>query len=72
MFVHERSAVLTHRPLIAVAALTDTAVQLVVRPWVKNGDYWDVFFSFQERASLAFAAEGFKRPLPEVAMVPKS
>ena len=58
--------------MIAVAALTDTAVQIIVRPWVKNGDYWDVFFSLQERTSLAFAAEGFKRPLPQVAMVPKS
>ena len=58
-------------PVIAVAALTDTAVQIIVRPWVKNGDYWDVFFSLQERASLAFAAEGFKRPLPQVTMVPK-
>jgi small conductance mechanosensitive channel len=60
-------------PVIAVAALTDTAVQIVVRPWVKNRDYWDLFFSFQERVSLAFEAEGFKRPLPQVAMhVPKS
>ena len=60
-------------PVIAVAALTDTAVQIVVRPWVKNGDYWDLFFALQERVSLAFEAEGFKRPLPQVAMhVPKS
>ncbi len=60
-------------PVIAVAALTDTAVQIVVRPRVKNGDYWDLFFALQERVSLAFEAEGFKRPLPQVAMhVPKS
>ena len=60
-------------PVIAVAALTDTAVQIVVRPWVKNGDYWDLFFALQERVSLAFEAEGFKRPLPQVAMhVPKA
>lgn len=60
-------------PVIAVAALTDTAVQIVVRPWVKTADYWDLFFALQERVSLAFEAEGFKRPLPQVAMhVPKS
>ena len=59
--------------VIAVAALADSSVNIVVRPWVKNGDYWDLFFALQERVSLAFEAEGFKRPLPQVAMhVPKS
>ena len=35
-----------------VDALADSSVNLAVRPWVENGDYWTVFFDLQEKLCL--------------------
>ncbi|QFI56424.1 mechanosensitive ion channel domain-containing protein [Aeromonas simiae] len=50
---------------IAVAALADSSVDIVVRPWVKTGDYWGVWFDFHEKVKLAFDAEGIDIPFPQ-------
>jgi small conductance mechanosensitive channel len=49
-------------PAIAVAELTDFSVQIVVRPWVKTVDYWDVRFSLTEKIKLTFDKEGISFP----------
>ena len=36
-------------PLIAVNALKDSAVEYVVRVWVKSEDYWDVYYHLNEQ-----------------------
>ena len=38
-------------PLIAVNALKDSAVEYVVRVWVKKEDYWDVYYRLMEEVS---------------------
>ena len=53
---------------IAVAALGESAVNIVVRPWVKTADYWGVWFDFHEQVKLAFDAEGIKIPFPQLAL----
>ncbi|MGY3944318.1 mechanosensitive ion channel domain-containing protein [Aeromonas tecta] len=53
---------------IAVAALADSSVNIVVRPWVKTADYWGVWFDFHEKVKLAFDAEGVEIPFPQVVM----
>lgn len=50
---------------IAVAALADSSVNIVVRPWVKTGDYWGVWFDFHEKVKLTFDAEGIEIPFPQ-------
>ena len=50
---------------IAVAALADSSVNIVVRPWVKTADYWGVWFDFHERVKMAFDAEGIEIPFPQ-------
>lgn len=50
---------------IAVAALADSSVDIVVRPWVKTGDYWGVWFDFHEKVKLTFDAEGIDIPFPQ-------
>ena len=35
--------------VVWVAALADSSVNLTVRAWVANADYWDVFFEYNER-----------------------
>jgi small conductance mechanosensitive channel len=54
--------------VIAVAALADSSVNIVVRPWVKTGDYWGVWFDFHEKVKLTFDAEGVEIPFPQMVM----
>ncbi|MCG5051762.1 MAG: mechanosensitive ion channel [Myxococcales bacterium] len=52
-------------PVIAVSELGPHGVDLVVRPWVKPDDYWNVRFDFTERVKLAFDQEGISIPFPQ-------
>lgn len=52
-------------PTIAVLELADSSVNFAVRPWVKTGDYWDVFFATQESIKKRFDAEGICIPFPQ-------
>jgi len=53
-------------PLIAVAELADSSVNLVLRPWVNSGDYWAVRFDLIENIKLAFDASGISIPYPQM------
>ncbi len=50
---------------IVVAELSESAVRLTVRVWVKTGDYWDVFFAMQENVKKRFDQEGIRIPYPQ-------
>jgi small conductance mechanosensitive channel len=50
---------------IAVSELGDSSVNLVVRPWVKTDDYWDVYFTLTEKIKLTFDEEGISIPYPQ-------
>ena len=52
-------------PTVAVSELADSSVNLVVRPWVKTADYWDVYFGLTEAVKLAFDAQGITIPFPQ-------
>jgi len=52
-------------PTIGVSELADSSVNIVVRPWVKSGDYWPVLFDTQETVKLRFDAEGISIPYPQ-------
>ena len=43
---------------VVVTGYADGAYQLTLRAWCKTSDYWDVFFSIQDKVSPAFAASG--------------
>jgi len=51
---------------VAVGALTETAVQLYVRPWVLTQEYWNVRFELIEQIKLAFDSEGITFPFPQM------
>lgn len=51
-------------PSIGMLGMTDNAVQMAVRPWVKAADYWDVWFDTQEAVKRRFDAEGLTFPTP--------
>lgn len=53
-------------PLVAVAALADSSVNLNVRPWVKSSDYWPVLYDLNERIKLAFDDNDIVIPYPQM------
>ena len=52
-------------PQIAVSELADSSVNLVVRPWVKRQDYWDLRFDLTRKIKEAFDQNGIEIPFPQ-------
>jgi len=52
-------------PVIAVAELADSAVNIVVRPWCRTEDYWDLRFDLTRRIKEQIEAAGCSIPLPQ-------
>ena len=52
-------------PKIAVSELADSSVNIVVRPWVRTADYWDVHFDLTEAIKKRFDREGISFPYPQ-------
>ena len=50
--------------IIAVNELGDSSVNFVVRPWVKNADYWATRWDLTEKIKLGFDERGFNIPYP--------
>ncbi len=48
-----------------MAELADSSVNLVVRPWVKTSEYWNVRFDLIEKIKHAFDEEGISIPFPQ-------
>ncbi len=55
-------------PVVAVNALADSAVNLVVRPWVESADYWPVYWDTLENIKLTFDREGIEIPFPQMSL----
>ncbi|GAA5191995.1 mechanosensitive ion channel family protein [Ferrimonas gelatinilytica] len=53
------------KPDIFVSAHADSSVNLLVRPWVKSEDYWDVHFALIEQVKLAFDHNNITIPFPQ-------
>ena len=54
------------QPFIGLGALSDSSVDLTVRVWVMNEDYWAVFFDLNESVYNAFSEEGISIPFPQM------
>jgi small conductance mechanosensitive channel len=52
-------------PTIGVVDLADSSVNIVVRPWVKTTDYWNVYFDTIEGIKKRFDSEGISIPFPQ-------
>lgn len=53
-------------PFVALHALADSSVNVVVRVWVKSSDYWDVYFGINQAVYETFNAEGINFPFPQL------
>lgn len=52
-------------PVVAVAELGDSSVNLVVRPWCRREDYWGLRFDLTRRIKEALEAAGCSIPFPQ-------
>ena len=50
---------------VQVAALADSSVNLLCRPWVKTSDYWTVYWDLTRQVKERFDVEGLSIPYPQ-------
>ena len=53
-------------PAAVVTAYGDSAISYSLRLWVKNADYWDVYFAVNKRVKEVFDAEGIEMTYPHL------
>ncbi len=53
-------------PFVEVSGLGDSSVNFAVRVWVKQADYWGVFFKMNETIYQEFNANGISIPFPQM------
>ena len=53
---------------IGVSELADCSVNIVVRPWVKSGDYWPTYFALLENIKVALDEAGIEIPYPQMSV----
>lgn len=51
---------------IALNSLGESSVNIVVRAWVNAEDYWNIFFSMNEKVYKTFAEENLNIPFPQL------
>lgn len=53
-------------PFVALAELSDSSIDFVVRLWVDAANYWDVFFDMKENVYAEFNKQGISFPFPQL------
>jgi len=66
MMVNDERVLQDPEPFVAVSELGDSSVNFTTRAWVKNADYWDVYFEQIEKVKLMFDEKGISIPYPQM------
>ena len=53
-------------PSVAITALADSSINLQLRPWCKNSDYWTVKGGITKEIYEAYGKEGIEIPFPQM------
>lgn len=53
-------------PFAAVTAYGDSAISYTLRVWVKNADYWDVYFAVNQKVKKIFDEQGITMTYPHL------
>ena len=53
-------------PFIGLVNLGDSSVDLTVRVWCESAEYWNVFFSMNEKVYKTFTEKGINIPFPQM------
>jgi len=61
----DENVLTTPSPFVGVDSLGDSSVNLAVRPWSTNDNYWDVYFGITEKAKKALDANNISIPFPQ-------
>ena len=56
----------TPEPFVTLHALDASSVNVVIRVWVKNSDYWGVYFDMNKTIYATFNKEGIGFPFPQL------
>ena len=51
-------------PVVEVNALRESAMEYIVRPWVRSDDYWTTYWDLTRQVKEAFDARGLSIPFP--------
>ena len=60
------NVLLNPSPFAAVTAYGDSAIQYTLRVWVKNADYWNVFFTVNQNVKKIFDEQGIEMTYPHL------
>ncbi len=52
-------------PMVVVASLGDSSVDLKTRVWVESANFWSVFFDINEKVKKEFDSQGISIPFPQ-------
>ena len=53
-------------PMAVITAYGDSAIHYSLRLWVKNADYWDVYFQVNQRVKEIFDQQGIQMTYPHI------
>ena len=53
-------------PSVVISALSDSSINLQLRPWAKTGDYWTVKGEITKKILDTFRSEGIEIPYPQL------
>lgn len=53
-------------PFAAVTAYGDSAISYTLRVWVKNADYWDVYYTVNQKIKTIFDEQGIQMTYPHL------
>ena len=53
-------------PVVYVKTLNSSSVDLVIRAWVKNADYWGLYFDMNEKMYKELPSKGINFPFPQM------
>ncbi len=51
---------------IEVVEMADSSINLIVRPWCKTGDYWNLYYQLQKNLKIALDAANIGIPFPQM------
>ena len=55
-----------HAPFAAVAQYGDSAIEYTLRVWTATGDYWNVYYTMNEKIRKVFADNGIEMTYPHL------
>lgn len=60
------NALLEPAPVAVITSYGESAIQYSLRIWVKNADYWDVYFQVNQRVKNIFDEQGIRMTYPHI------